>query len=100
MGIVSLLMVVDQINIAGSVRLFVVAENQPPVSGNSQTPEPLQAAFERMELPAWKPAKLVQRLGGFQGKRSGRAQYVRLGRTSQDRLRLSLGFRTAYYPPA
>jgi hypothetical protein len=53
-----------------------------------------------MELPAWKPAKLVQRLGGFQGKRSGRAQYVRLGRTSQDRLRLSLGFRTAYYPPA
>src|SRR5271165_6644998 len=38
MGIAGLLMVVDQINIAGRVRLFLVAENQPPVSGNSQAP--------------------------------------------------------------
>src|SRR5271155_2588182 len=33
MGIASLLMVVDQVNIASGVGLFVVAENQPPVSG-------------------------------------------------------------------
>src|ERR1022692_3071505 len=35
-GIAGLLMVVDQVNIAGGVRLFVVAEKQPPVSGDSQ----------------------------------------------------------------
>src|ERR1700719_2668819 len=38
MGIPDLLMVVDQVNIAGGVRLFVVAENQPPVSCDSQAP--------------------------------------------------------------
>src|SRR5277367_3011287 len=48
MGIASLLMVVDQFNVAGCVRLFVVAENQPPVSRNSQAPEPFQVAFQRM----------------------------------------------------
>jgi hypothetical protein len=37
-------MVVDQVNIAGDVHLFVVAENQPPVSGDSQAPEPFQVA--------------------------------------------------------
>jgi hypothetical protein len=30
------LVIVDQINIAGGVHLFVVAENQPPVSRDSQ----------------------------------------------------------------
>jgi hypothetical protein len=45
MGIADLLMVVDQINIADRVRLFLVLENQPPVSGDSQAPEPLQIAF-------------------------------------------------------
>src|ERR1019366_9120370 len=35
-GISASLMVVDQIDIAGGVRLFVVAENQPPVSGDGQ----------------------------------------------------------------
>src|SRR6202140_5817988 len=57
MGIAGLLMVVDQINIAGSVRPFVVAKNQPSVSGDSQAPEPFQVAFKRMQLPAWKPAE-------------------------------------------
>jgi hypothetical protein len=32
-------MVVDQANIAGGVRLLVVTENQPPVSGDNQTPQ-------------------------------------------------------------
>jgi hypothetical protein len=32
-------MVVDHVNIAGGVRLFVVAENQPAVSGDSQAPK-------------------------------------------------------------
>src|ERR1700689_496052 len=51
MGIASLLIVVDQVNIAGSVRLFVVAENQPPVSGDSQAPKSVQIAFKWMQLP-------------------------------------------------
>src|SRR5205807_2153433 len=68
MGIASLLMVVDQVDIAGGLRMFVVAENQPPVSGNSQTPQSLQVAFKRMQLPAWKPAELLQSLGGFEGE--------------------------------
>src|ERR1700690_2057832 len=38
MGIASLVMVIDQVNIAGGVRLFVVTENQAPVSGNTQAP--------------------------------------------------------------
>src|ERR1700674_2022650 len=55
MGIAGLLMVVDQVNIGGGVRLFAVAENQLPVSGDSQVPEPFQVAFQRMQLPPWKP---------------------------------------------
>src|SRR5260370_39074997 len=65
MGIAGLLMVVDQVNIPGGVRLFVVAENQPPVSDDSQAPKSFQVAFKRMQLPAWKPAELLQRLGGL-----------------------------------
>ena len=61
-------MVVDQVNIAGGVRLFVVAEYQPPVSGDSQAPKSFQVAFKRMQLLAWKPAELLQRLGGFEGE--------------------------------
>src|ERR1035437_8907280 len=34
MGMAILLMVVDRVNVAGSVRLFAVAENQAPVSGD------------------------------------------------------------------
>src|SRR5271154_7200647 len=60
MGIAGLLMVIDQINIAGRVRLFFIPENQPPVSGHGQAPEPFQVAFERMQLPAWKPPELLQ----------------------------------------
>src|SRR5258708_13150951 len=40
MGIAGLLMVVDQVNIAGGVRLFVVPENHPPLSRHSQAPKP------------------------------------------------------------
>src|ERR1017187_6551280 len=39
MGIASLLMIVDQVNIAGGIRPLVVAENQAPVSGDGQAPE-------------------------------------------------------------
>src|ERR1700690_3738304 len=38
MGISASLVVIDQVNIAGGIRLFVVTENQPPVSGDSQAP--------------------------------------------------------------
>src|SRR5438105_1677813 len=51
-GIASLLVVVDQINVAGGVRFCVVAENQTPVSGDSQAPESFQVAFERVQLPS------------------------------------------------
>src|ERR1035437_6030618 len=68
MGITGLLMVVDQVNIADSVRLFVVAEDQPPVSSNSQAPESSSVAFQRMQLPARKPAELLQLLCGLQGE--------------------------------
>src|ERR1035441_7823216 len=70
MGIAGLLMIVDQVNIAGGVRLFVIAEGQPPVSGDRQAPRPFQVAFERMQLPAWKPVELFQRLGGFEGEQT------------------------------
>src|ERR1035437_4956848 len=65
MGIAGLLMVVDQVNLFGSVRLFAVAENQTPVPGDGQAPESFHAAFERVQLPSWKPAELVEGLGGF-----------------------------------
>src|SRR5450755_3426892 len=65
MGIAGLLMVIDQVNIAGSVRVFVVTENQAPISGDSQAPESFQVTFQRMQVPAWKPAKLFKRLGGL-----------------------------------
>src|SRR5580704_6985184 len=55
MGIAGLLMVVDQIKIAGGVRPFLVLENQAPVSGDGHAPEPLQVTFKRMQPPAWKP---------------------------------------------
>src|SRR3989454_11083489 len=67
MGIAGLLMVVDQVNIAGGVRPFVIPENQPPVSGDSQAPETFQVAFERMQPPARKPSELLQRRGSFEG---------------------------------
>src|ERR1700674_4034778 len=38
MGISASLVVVDQVHIAGGVRLIVVAENQPPASCDGQTP--------------------------------------------------------------
>src|SRR5271170_4318812 len=38
MGIAKLLMVVDQLNVAGGIRLLVVTENQPPVPGDGQAP--------------------------------------------------------------
>src|SRR2546430_4901424 len=50
MGIAGLLMVVDQVNVGGSVRLFAVTENQTPVSGDGQAPESFQVAFERVQL--------------------------------------------------
>ncbi len=61
-------MVVDQVNIAGGVRLFVIAENQTPVSGYGQAPESFQVAFERMHLPTRKSAELVEALGGLESE--------------------------------
>jgi hypothetical protein len=68
MGMAGLLMVIDQVNIAGGIRLFGVAKNQPSVSGHSQAPQSFQVAFERMQPPARKQAELLQRLGGFEGE--------------------------------
>src|ERR1039458_1619170 len=59
MGMAILLMVVDQVKFAGSIRLFAVAENQTPVSGDGQAPEPRHVAFERVQLPSWEPGELV-----------------------------------------
>jgi len=61
-------MVVDQVNLAGGIRFFVVAENQSPVSGYGQTPESLQIAFERMKPPSRKQAELVEILGRLNSK--------------------------------
>src|SRR5579863_4803352 len=58
MGMAGLLMVVDQIDVAGDVRPFVVPENQPPVFGDSEAPKPFQGAFKRMQLPTRKPSEL------------------------------------------
>jgi hypothetical protein len=61
-------MVIDQVNIAGGVRVLVVPEDQPPVSCDSQAPVPFQVAFQRVQLPAGKPIELVQSVGSFQGE--------------------------------
>jgi hypothetical protein len=68
MGIAILLMVVDQVKFAGSIRLFAVAENQTPVSGDGQALEPRHVAFERVQLPSWEPGELVNGLGGVDGE--------------------------------
>src|SRR4029077_12281102 len=44
MGICGLVMVVDQIDVAGGVRFFVLAKSQAPVSGDGQAPESFEAA--------------------------------------------------------
>src|SRR5580704_3443272 len=44
MGIAGLLMVVDQINVLGAFHLFIVTENQTPVSRYGQAPKSLQVA--------------------------------------------------------
>src|SRR6266851_5570464 len=67
-GHCALLMVVDQVDVAGGVRLFVVAKNQAPVSGDGQTPESFEAALERVQLPSWKPPDLVEAVSGFEGE--------------------------------
>src|SRR5579862_6873685 len=67
-GISNSLVVIDQVNIAGAVGLFVVAENQPPVSRDSQAPYSFPVAFQRMQPPAGKPAELFQCFGGFDGE--------------------------------
>jgi hypothetical protein len=79
MGISASLVVVDQIDVAGGIRLFVVSENQPPVSGDSQAPESFPVALERMQLPAGKSAELLQRFGVFKGEQK-LAQLVDLRR--------------------
>ena len=61
-------MVVDQIDIAGRIRPFVITENQPPVAGDGQAPKAFQIAFQRMQLPAWEAAELFQRRRGFEGE--------------------------------
>src|SRR5579864_7262394 len=67
-GHCGLLVVVDQVHIAGGVRLFVVAENQAPVSSDGQAPESFQTALERVQFPSGKPADLVEAFTGFKGE--------------------------------
>ena len=50
-----LLMAVDQVNMAGGVRLLVVAKNQAPVSGHGQAPASSHLALKRVQLPSRKP---------------------------------------------
>src|SRR5271157_4001597 len=59
-GIMRHLMIVNQVDFTGGIRLFVIPKNQPPVSRNGQTPETFQFAFPPMQLPPWKPAHLIQ----------------------------------------
>ncbi len=61
-------MVIDQVDVAGGVRLFVISENQTPVSRDGQAPDPFPLAFERVKLPSGKPAELAEILGGFKGE--------------------------------
>src|ERR1035438_2342743 len=68
MGISASSVVIDKVNIAGSIGIFVVAKDQSPVSGNSQAPESLQVTLERMQLPARKSSELIQRFGGLDGQ--------------------------------
>jgi hypothetical protein len=84
-------MVVDQVNIADSVRRFAGAANQPPVSGDRQAPKPFQAAFQRKRLPARKPSELLNRLGSFEGEQKlaqlvGLRERVLLAGLSKQRL--------------
>jgi hypothetical protein len=61
-------MVVDQVDVAGGVRFFVVTKSQAPVSGDGQALESFEAALERVQLPSWKSPDLVEAVGGFEGK--------------------------------
>src|SRR5260370_10338220 len=65
-GIVRLLMIVNEVDVAGGVRLFVVPDNQSPVSGDGHTPETFQSAFQPVPLPPSKPAHLIQVVGCLQ----------------------------------
>src|SRR5208283_3054968 len=55
MGISASSVVVDQVNLACCIGIFLIAEDQSPVSGYGQTPEPFQLTLERMQLPAGEP---------------------------------------------
>src|ERR1035438_7648228 len=66
MSIVRLLVIVNQVDVAGRIRLFVVAKNQPPVSRNGQTPETVQIALQPMQFPPWKPVHLIHAVGRLQ----------------------------------
>src|ERR1017187_8747900 len=68
MGISASSVVVDQVNIAGCIGIFVIAEDQSPVSGYGQAPESLEVTLERVQLPAGKLAELFQRLGCIDGE--------------------------------
>jgi hypothetical protein len=68
MGISASSVVVDQVNIAGFMGIFVIAEDQSPVSGYGQAPESLEVTLERVQLPAGEFAELLQCLGGFDGE--------------------------------
>ena len=96
MGIRVLLMVVDQVNLAGSIRPFVVAENQTPVSGDGQAPEPRHAAFEWVQLPSWEPSELVNGLGGVDGEQQLPQLVGHRGRHPPWRCRLHVAGATLY----
>jgi hypothetical protein len=74
-------MVIDQINIAGSIRLFVIAEDQAPVAGDSKTPESLQVASERVKLPTRKPTDLLKVVSIFEGEQKLAQLVAMLGGT-------------------
>jgi hypothetical protein len=61
-------MIIDQINIAGAIRLFAIAEDQAPVAGDGETPESLQVASERVKLLSRKPTDLLKIVSVFEGE--------------------------------
>src|ERR1039458_139585 len=60
--------VVDQVNIAGGIGIFVITEDQSPVSGYGHAPKSFEVTLERMQLPAGELAELFQRRSGFDGE--------------------------------
>lgn len=61
-------MVINQIDVGGSVGFCLIAEHGPPISTYSKAPKPGEIGFQRMQLPTREPVKLVQSVSRLEGK--------------------------------